>query len=46
MIADMLRILVTLIAVAVVLVVIFAAGWADDKAQPGSSGRATVRTSP
>jgi hypothetical protein len=33
--------------VAAVLIVAFAAGWTDDKARPGSTGRAPVtRTSP
>jgi hypothetical protein len=33
--------------VAAIVIVVFAAGWADDKARPGSTGRAPVtRTSP
>ena len=36
------RILITLAIVAAILVVVFATGWADDKARPGTSGRAPV----
>jgi hypothetical protein len=37
-----LRILVVLVIVAAILIVVFAAGWADDRAKPGSAGRAPV----
>jgi hypothetical protein len=34
--------LIVVVLVAAVLVVVFAAGWADDRAKPGSTGRAPV----
>jgi hypothetical protein len=39
------RIILILAAIAVVVALIFVTGWADDKAQPGSTGRGQV-TSP
>jgi hypothetical protein len=36
------RILLVVALVAAVLIVAFASGWADDKARPGSTGRAPV----
>jgi hypothetical protein len=36
------RILLVVLLVAAILVVIFATGWADDHARPGSQGRAPV----
>ena len=36
------RIIVLLVAVAAIVVVMFATGWADDKAKPGSGGRVPV----
>ena len=36
------RILLVVALVAAVLIVAFASGWADDKAKPGSTGRAPV----
>ena len=38
------RILITLAIVAAILVVVFATGWADDKARRGTQGRAPVST--
>jgi len=38
------RILIALAVVAAILVVVFATGWADDKARPGTRGRAPVST--
>ena len=40
------HVLIVAALVAVVLIIVFAAGWADDKAKPGSTGRAPVSTSP
>jgi hypothetical protein len=34
--------IVLLLAVAAILIVVFAAGWADDRATPGSRGRGQV----
>lgn len=34
--------LVVLLLVAAILIVVFATGWADDRAKPGSTGRAPV----
>jgi hypothetical protein len=36
------RILLAVLLVVAILIVVFASGWADDKAKPGSSGRAPV----
>jgi hypothetical protein len=36
------RILLVVALVAAVLIVAFASGWADDRARPGSTGRAPV----
>jgi hypothetical protein len=36
------RILLVVLLVAAILVVIFATGWANDRAKPGSRGRAPV----
>ena len=38
------RILIFLAVVAAILVVVFATGWADDKARPGTQGRTPVST--
>jgi UDP-N-acetylmuramyl pentapeptide phosphotransferase/UDP-N-acetylglucosamine-1-phosphate transferase len=38
------RILVAVLLVVAVLIVVFATGWADDRAKPGSKGRAPVST--
>ena len=40
--ADAVRLAIVVAIVAAILVVVFAAGWADDKARPGTSGRAPV----
>jgi hypothetical protein len=40
----MTRIVLTLLAVAAVVVVMLVTGWADDKAKPGSGGRVPVPT--
>jgi hypothetical protein len=41
------RILLVVVFVAAIVVVVFATGWADDRAKPGSTGRAPVsRTAP
>jgi hypothetical protein len=36
------RILIAVVVVVAVLIVVFATGWADDRAEPGSRGRAPV----
>jgi hypothetical protein len=36
------RILLALLLIVAILIVVFASGWADDKAKPGSTGRARV----
>jgi hypothetical protein len=36
------RILLVGLLVVAILIVVFAAGWADDRAKPGSTGRAPV----
>jgi hypothetical protein len=36
------RIIVFVLAVAAVVILVFVTGWADDKAQPGSTGRVKV----
>ena len=36
------RIFIAVLLVVAVLIVVFATGWADDKAKPGSTGRAPV----
>jgi hypothetical protein len=36
------RILLVVLLIAAILVVVFAAGWADDRAKPGSTGRTRV----
>jgi hypothetical protein len=36
------RILLAVLLVVAVLIVVFATGWADDRAKPGSTGRAPV----
>jgi hypothetical protein len=36
------RILIVLAVIAAILVVVFATGWADDKARPGTQGRTPV----
>ena len=41
---NMARIAILLVAVVAVVAVIFVAGWADDKAPPGSGGRVPVPT--
>jgi len=38
------RILIVLAVVGAILVVVFATGWADDKARPGTQGRTPVST--
>jgi UDP-N-acetylmuramyl pentapeptide phosphotransferase/UDP-N-acetylglucosamine-1-phosphate transferase len=38
------RILLAVLLVVAVLIVVFATGWADDRAKPGSKGRAPVST--
>ena len=38
------RILLAVLLVVAVLIVVFATGWADDRAKPGSRGRAPVGT--
>ena len=38
------RIIIAVVFVVAVLVVVFATGWADDRAEPGSRGRAPVST--
>jgi hypothetical protein len=38
------RILIAVVVVVAVLIVVFASGWADDRAKPGSRGRAPVST--
>ena len=39
------RILLAVLLVIAVLIVVFATGWADDRAKPGSTGRAPVSSS-
>jgi hypothetical protein len=36
------RVLLVVLLIAAILVVVFASGWADDQAKPGSRGRAVV----
>jgi hypothetical protein len=36
------RILLAVLFVVAILIVVFATGWADDRAKPGSTGRAPV----
>jgi hypothetical protein len=36
------RILLAVLLVVAILIVVFATGWADDRAKPGSTGRAPV----
>jgi hypothetical protein len=36
------RILLAVLLVVALLIVVFATGWADDRAKPGSTGRAPV----
>jgi hypothetical protein len=36
------RILIAVLFVVAILIVVFATGWADDRAKPGSTGRAPV----
>jgi hypothetical protein len=38
------RILLAVLLVVAILIVVFATGWADDRAKPGSRGRAPVST--
>jgi hypothetical protein len=38
------RVLILVAVVAAILVVVFATGWADDKARPGTQGRTPVST--
>jgi hypothetical protein len=40
--ANAARIIIFVVAVAASVIVMFVTGWADDKAPPGSKGRATV----
>ena len=40
--ASTARIIIFVVAVAAVVIVMFVTGWADDKAPPGSKGRAPV----
>jgi hypothetical protein len=42
--SNITRIIVVLVVVAAILVVMFVTGWADNKADPGSRGRAPVPT--
>ncbi|MEA2279121.1 MAG: hypothetical protein QOC78_4081 [Solirubrobacteraceae bacterium] len=35
-------IIVVVVAVAAIVILVFVTGWADDKAQPGSTGRVQV----
>jgi hypothetical protein len=37
------RLLLVLAAIAAIVVLLFVTGWADDRAQPGSSGRVQVQ---
>jgi hypothetical protein len=39
------RILLAALLVVAVLIVVFASGWADDRAKPGTTGRAPVTSS-
>jgi hypothetical protein len=36
------RILLAVLLIVAILIVVFASGWADDRAKPGSTGRAPV----
>jgi hypothetical protein len=36
------RIIIVVVAVAAIVILAFVTGWADDKAQPGSTGRGQV----
>jgi hypothetical protein len=36
------RILLAVLLVVAIVIVVFASGWADDRAKPGSTGRAPV----
>ena len=36
------RIIIALVVLAAIVLVVFAAGWADDRASPGSQGRTRV----
>lgn len=36
------RILLAALLIVAILIVVFASGWADDKAKPGSTGRTPV----
>jgi UDP-N-acetylmuramyl pentapeptide phosphotransferase/UDP-N-acetylglucosamine-1-phosphate transferase len=38
------RVIIAILVVVAVLIVVFATGWADDRAKPGSRGRAPVST--
>lgn len=38
------RVLLVVLLIAAILVVVFASGWADDRAAPGSRGRAVVNS--
>ena len=40
--ANLKAIVIAVLIVAAVLVLVFATGWADDRARPGTRGRATV----
>jgi len=38
------RIVIAVLVVVLLVVLVFATGWADDRAKPGTSGRAPVTT--
>jgi hypothetical protein len=40
--ANVKRIVIAVLIVAAIVVLLFATGWADDRAPPGTRGRATV----
>ena len=41
------RVIITVVAIAAIVIVMFITGWADDRASPGSGGRVPVsHTSP
>jgi hypothetical protein len=43
--ASAARIVILVVTVAAIVILILATGWADDKAQPGTGGRAPVTNS-
>jgi hypothetical protein len=42
MATNMVRVILAVVAVAIVVILLFVSGWADDKARPGSTGRGRV----